>query len=250
MRLEQYLLIESDITYEQYCAGIDIAFDINEGIIDALRDSAVKIIAQAFKDVKDEFEKISKEFNIGVSHLVHGFKNRDIFHMLKATGFNIRTLIKGIHSFTGLVHKGLLHVFKELHETGVIQKIRSGVIKIDEVLERYPILKKVGGPVIAGLLFYIWLNMTFIGHLDYDFDFTDMAKALKGNFSLDKLFISPEGLMLSTLFATGSLISAPWLGRATYNIILAIVYTAIKLSTNVDHDILKKMKSKIALETI
>lgn len=245
MRLEQYLGNSGDITYDQYCTGIDIVFGANEGIIDKLKDSSVRAITSAFVDTKVELENISKEFGIGVAQFVQALKNRDIFGLFKAIGFNMRALFKGVNAFTGLVHKGLLNVFKEIHDTGLFQKLKSGVIKFDDLMDQYPILRKVTGPVVAGLLFYIWLNMTFIGHLDYDFDFTDITKSLKGDYTLSELFASPQGLLLTTLFTTGSIISAPWLGKTAYNLLLAIIYTAFKLTTSSDHDILKRIRMKI-----
>jgi hypothetical protein len=48
--------------------------------------------------------------------------------------------------------------------------------------------------------------MTFIGDLDYDFNFSDLIAALKGSFSIADLFTSPNGLMLIALFGTGSML--------------------------------------------
>ena len=98
-------------------------------------------------------------------------------------------------------------------------------MKVDEFLDKYPILKKIGGIAVAGLLLYIWLNMSFIGDLEYDMNIGDMTAALSGTFSIAELFLSPAGLMMITLFATGGLISAPWLGASTLNLVLALIYT-------------------------
>ena len=123
-------------------------------------------------------------------------------------------------------------------------------MKVDEVLDRYPKLKMVTGFVVAGLLLYIWLNMTFIGDLDYDFNFTDLTNALGGSFSIADLFVSPEGLMLMTLFGTGAAfgLSIPWLGKTAFNLTLAIVYTGYARLKGKDKnwkESLKRFKKKI-----
>jgi hypothetical protein len=46
--------------------------------------------------------------------------------------------------------------------------------------------------------------MTFIGDLDYDFNFGDIINAISGNFSIEQLFFSSSGLMLITLFGVGN----------------------------------------------
>jgi len=144
------------------------------------------------------------------------------------------------------IRQGLFEIFSELYKTKIYQKIRQGTIKFDEFAEKYPLLKKVTGSVVAGLLFFMWTQMTFIGNLDYDFDFTNIALALKGAYSLEDIFGSPDGLMLIGLFATGSIISVPWLGRTIYNLMLAIFYTGIKHTAKSELPAVRKIREKIA----
>lgn len=240
MRLEQYL-IEADISFDDYCQGIDAYMGLNEGILSRGAD----VVKRVFNMAKSEFEAIASEMGEEVDTLMQSFKNNAIYGMLKSLGFSLKHILKAIRAFTNLIRDGLLEVFKEIHDTKLFKKIHSGAVKVDELFEKYPILKRVVGPAVAGLLFYIWLNMTFIGSLEYDFDFSDMAAALSGNFSLADLFASPSGLMLITLLGTGGLISAPWLGKTTYNLILALVFTGLKMSKESDKPLIKKIKNKI-----
>jgi hypothetical protein len=246
MQFNQYLAEES-VTYEDYCIAVDYVFGINEGMWDNIKDKASGVVAKVLSRVKDDLIKIGSDFQLGVNDIINAFKNKNVFHLFKALGFSFHKLIKAVDAFTALVRDGLLHVFKKLHKTGAFQKLKSGAIKMDELLEQHPILNRVTGVAVAGLLFYIWLNMTFIGNMDYDFDFSNMGKALAGNFSLEQLFASPEGLMLGTLFATGSLISAPWLGKLAYNLVLALVYTGLKNAKGKDvpQKIISKMQTKV-----
>lgn len=227
----EYLQTDFDfITYEIYCEALDLVMSnqLTEGFFDRIKQMSLsRELVRLFGDLKYNLGKISKDFKIGIPELVSAFKQRDMYNMFKAFKFNIKLIFRSIGEVTKLIRGGLLQVFKELHKTRVFQKLEAGVMKIDEVLNKYPILKKITGVVIAGLLLYLWLNMTFIGDLDYDFNFTDIGLALVGSFSLVTLFASPEGLMLITLFGTGAAfgLSFPWLAKSAYNLTLAIVYT-------------------------
>jgi hypothetical protein len=233
--IEEY----SFVTYEIYCEAIDGVFDdtltesvfdkyIQEGVFDYLQKMKITSgLVRVFRDLRSGLEKVGRDFKIGIPDLVDAIKQRDVFMLFKAFGFNIRLMFRAVGEFTKAVRGGLLEIFRAMHRQKIFAKLRSGAIKIDEVIQKYPKLAKVTGIVVAGLLLFMWVNMTFIGDLDYDFNFSDLVDALRGNFSIADLFLSPEGLMLITLFGTGVVfgLSVPWLGKSLYNLILAIVYT-------------------------
>jgi hypothetical protein len=227
------------VTYEMYCGALDLMFNdtltevyfnnhLNENILGSIRKmNLARGLAKVFNELKYNIQKIAKDFKMNLGQMIQSFKNREVYDMLKAFGFNFKLIFRAIGAFTNALRGGLLEVFREMARTKTFQKIRRGAIKVDEVLEKYPILKRLTGIVVAGLLLYIWLNMTFIGDLDYDFNFSDTIAALQGSFSIADIFTSPEGLMLVTLFGTGFAfgLSVPWLGKSLYNLTLAIVYT-------------------------
>ena len=119
-----------------------------------------------------------------------------------------------------------------MEKEGWLDKLKAGTAKIDDLLNRFPILKKITGPVIAGLLFYIWLNMSFTGSFSYDFDMSQILAALVGSYSITDLLATPEGLATLTLLVTGILtagaLSFPWLADSVRNLVLALVYTGAK----------------------
>jgi hypothetical protein len=233
--IEEY----SFVTYDIYCEAIDRVFDdtltentfdryLEEGIFDYLKKMRITGgLVRVFRDLRLGLEKIARDFKLGLPDIIEAIKNKDVFGVLKAFGFNIRLMFRAVLEFTKAVRGGLLEVFRAMHRQKIFQQLQRGTMKVDEVIQRYPKLAKVTGIVVAGLLLFIWLNMTFIGDLDYDFNFSDITDALRGTFSLAELFTSPEGLMLMTLFGTGAVfgLSVPWLGKTMYNLILAIVYT-------------------------
>lgn len=247
-----------DITYESYCVLIDISFsdNLSENIFDKIKQMRLpRELIRVFKDFTTEIKSLVSQFKINTSDLLLAFKQKDMFNILKAFGFNIKLIFRSIVEVSNLVRNGLFEIFKSIYQTKAIQKIKQGTLKIDAFLDKYPLLKKVGGVAIAGLLLYLWLNMTFIGNLDYDFNFTDVVAALKGSFSITNLFVSPEGLMLVGLFGTGAVfgLSLPWLGKTIYNLMLAIFYTIYFKYKNQNlsfKEIAEKIKKKLKIEKV
>lgn len=238
------------ITYEMWCGLLDSVETniLSEGIRDTLAAAGDKIkqaVLRIFGPIKDEILKLADTLKVGLLDIINALKERSVFGVLKAVGFKIRLLVKAISELSRIFREGLLRVFAEISRNKYVQKIRSGVMKIDELLDKYPLLKKLAGIAVAGLLLYIWLNMTFIGDLEYDMNITAMVAALGGAYSLADIFASPEGLMMITLFATGGLISAPWLGASTLNLTLALVYTGYTKIRQHSPQILSQMRSYI-----
>jgi hypothetical protein len=233
-----------EITYESYCFVLDN--QINENLFLDIKDKTIKAALNLLRPIKEFIEKIANDFNIGLSQIIEAFKQKSVFDFLKAIRFNLGLILKAFKELTALVKGGLFKVFEKIARTGIFEKLRNGAIKIDELLDQYPIIKKIGGLVIGAILIYMWLNMTFIGDFDYDFNWSDILAAFSGKFSIADMFLSPSGLMLITLFVTGPYISIPWLGSSMYNLAVAIFYTGyVKLrdsDTNIKNTILSMAK--------
>ena len=241
------------ISYDLYEKLLNETFYGDQIVIEGLDaiDNAVKNslgkIKGVFNDLKTYIAPLAKEYNISLKDIVEGLKNVNIYNALKFFGFSIKKLLETVSKASILWNSGLKKIFDEIHKNKYIQKIHSGAMKIDDLLDKYPILKKISGPIIAGLLFYIWLNMSFIGNIETDLDLYPMIEALKGNFSLADLFSGPSGLMMIALFGTGSIVSFPWLGHTVGNILLALIYTSYKYVRKSDNPFSKKLKSSIKL---
>jgi uncharacterized membrane protein len=233
-----------EITHESYCFILDN--HLNENIFSDIKDKAIQAAARLLGPIKDFIKKIANDFNVGISQIIEAFKQKSVFEFLKAIKFNLGLVLKAFKELTSLIRNGLFNVFEKIARTGIFEKLRSGAIKIDEFLDEYPLIKKIGGLAIGAILIYMWLNMTFIGDFDYDFNWSDILAAFAGKFSLADLFLSPSGLMLITLFVTGPYLSIPWLGSSMYNLAIAIFYTGyVKLrdtDTNIKNAIMSIAK--------
>jgi hypothetical protein len=191
------------------------------------------VVKQVLNPLKDLWEEVKQEFGVGVSEFAAALANKDVFKFFKSIKFNIMALFKGIGKLLALVRGGLFNAFEEMAKSPVFQKVRSGALAVDHLLEEHPILKKIAGPVLAALLFYMWLNMTFIGDFRYDFDLTDVGLALFGQYSIADLFASGKGFLMITLFAAGFTgVSFPWLASSAANLAVAIVFTGAKRARN------------------
>lgn len=245
-----YSSLEQTLTYEMWCGLLDSVETgiLSEGIGDILAKAGTAVkdaVMRVFGPIKEEILKLAETLKVGLLDIINALKERSVFGVLRAIGFKIKLLVKAISELGRIFREGLLRVFAEISKNKYVQKIRSGVMKVDDLLDKYPLLKKLAGIAVAGLLLYIWLNMTFIGDLEYDMNISAMVAALGGAYSLADIFASPEGLMMITLFATGGLISAPWLGASTLNLTLALVYTGYSKIRQHSPQILSQIKSYI-----
>lgn len=245
-RLTGSLVIASaaDISYEVYCNMLDHM----SGKVLAFEFKLPDVLTRAFKDLKEFLVSIAKEFGYGLTEVIRAFAQRDVYALLKGIGFNIKVLWKAVNAFTSLVPRGLIKVFQELEKSGMLDKLRQGTVKLDEILHKHPVLARLSGLAIGGLLVWIWMSSSFTGNPDIDFNLTVVVDALRGKFSLQDLFLSPEGLSMIALFVTGSFtgIGVAWLGENLYNILVALVYTgAVKMrNSRMANDIAKAMHPK------
>lgn len=261
-RNEFTAFVQSRVSYEVYCGALELAIEGSltaqyfvqgqhyAGIWDKIKDLNIsKDLVKLFNQLGDFVGNLKDQFGIGLDKVVKAFKQRDIFALLKAIGFNIQVLFKAVQAGAKAISGGLLKIFEEIHKNGMFQKLQKGLMTVDELLNKYPMIKKVGGIAVAGILLFIWMNMSFTGDASFDLDLGIIILALHGSFSLAQLFGSPSGLMMIALLATGFMgISFPWIGHNVLNLVLALIYTGFtKLK---DSQMMKALKSHLELKKI
>lgn len=230
-----------EVSYAVYCACLDEVFypgSVQQSSLGGLTAPVIKFLAS----IKDQITSITEEFKLSLLDIYKAFRNRDFFALFKALKFSLVNLGKALHAAGKALSGGLLKVFKEIAKTDAIQQLRKGLISVDDFLNRWPLLKKLSGIAVAGILIYIWLNMAFLGDFEFDLDLGDIVNALSGSFSLAELFASPSGLLMLALLGTGFVgISFPWLGRNSYNIVMALIYTLVHRTSPTKASGLKKL---------
>ena len=163
--------------------------------------------------------------------LVKLFMNKLVFKFFAKIKFSMKYLFslvkKGFKAYKDVIKA----IGEYLASTKVGKWTEEKLKALDAFLAKHPKTKRIAGMAVAGILIYIWLNMTFTGNADYDFDMGDMILALGGGFSLSSIFAGPEGMALLTLFATGVIgLSFPWPGPQHFQFIGAILYGSAKLA--------------------
>ena len=197
--------------------------ELNEGILDKLSSFVKKKI--------DFIKEIAEKTGNSLKDLIVLFKDTRIFSLFKVIGFSIKKLgemiKKGIDTYNSIQNI----LAQKIYDLGGVQYIKRNLHKLDEFFKEHPVLKKIGGVAVAGLLLYIWLNMSFTPDLEYSMDFKDLIMALAGNFSLAELFASPSGITMLIYLATGALagLSMPWPGGTLVQIVGGVIFSAWRL---------------------
>ena len=237
-----YLL--ENLTYDDYIIYLE------EGRLSDFKDSVSGHLKNVINAFKSEFDRLRVSFGASSDETKEVFsqtvKSRTFFSFLKAFGFSIKKLVQAVEQATTMLVNDLSHVFKELADTKMVKKLHAGLISVDELVQKYPALKRTTGLAVVGILLVGWINMTFVGNMKYDFNWTKMIDAFKGNQSLADVLASNDGLMFLGLVTLGITtgIGFAWLGLAG-NIILALLYTGYYYSRKKNSNILSKIKSKI-----
>ena len=240
------------VSYNEYvCALNEIAIisnngQLNEGMLDSLKGLTGRI-GELISNAKKTMAEVLDDTKLETKDLIKAFKNKEVFNVLKRFGFSIKKMLSATKQGVKYLNAGLSKVFKEIHNNKIVQKIHSGVMTVDEFINKHPILNKVGGVVVAGILLWIWLNMSFTGvSLDYDIDQGALLDALAGKYSLADLFTSPDGLKTIAFLSLGlSGISVTgYLGSTAYNLTMSIIYTALQKSNFKDGTIMNIIKKK------
>jgi heme exporter protein D len=234
--------IIENLTYEGYCEVLDHVF-LNERLDETIVDFCKLEFTRLCADFKADIERIIKEFHISGLMIVRAFKHPTMFSVLRVFKFNLYALWDSLSHLTDLIRKGLYDTMDELGKTGVMQKLDKGMISLDEVLEKHPILKFMTGPILAASMVFMWLNMTFIGNFKYDMNLTKIVDAIKGKYTIKDFLTSVEGRSMVALFAMGTVGSFIWLGSNILNLILALLNTGFLLIK--ETELAKTIRSKL-----
>ncbi len=187
-----------------------------------------------FDDVGFQLNDITKAIRAPKDDIIEALNNKDFKSLINAAGGTVKGLSKAALGVLKLPNTVLGATFKELHKTKALKKLHKGTMKVDEFLKKYPMIKKMGAPLIAGAMIYQWMNMSFSGDLDDDFDITHIADALKGDYSVESFLGSPNGMkamaQLALGISTGGLASFPWF--SSMNITFAALFTVARKMEN------------------
>ena len=196
---------------------------------DEKTQNAIKNVFNAVKDHVKEIRQDFKEIGLGDKDIINSLREKDTYSLMKSVGFKTKQIGNIALKSAKTIRVGLDGVSKEILDTKFGKSIQRGTAKIDEVLDRYPNMKKITGTAVAGFAIYQWLNMSFSGDIESDYDLTVVEGAIAGNFTLSEVLASPGGMtglgLLAAGLATGGL--PIWIGGAK-GISMALAYSGLK----------------------
>ena len=210
-------------------------------------DTSKATVKNVFRRMKHEIRSIAADLGESKKSIAKAFAQKDVQSALSKVGYSAKEAGEASSKTVGLINTGLSQSFQEIEKAGGLDGLRKGTQKIDEFLDKHPVVKKMAGPLVAGALLYQWNNMSFSGDFNDDFDITSMINAATGSYALSDLVSSANGAKALTQLAVGmetgkilgSAVSFPW----KLGIQAAIVYTGAKKVGN--SDLAKKAMSKI-----
>lgn len=181
-------------------------------------------IAGNLKKYYDFIKNIAQQVKVGIKDIAAMLKNKKIFEFFQKIKFSMVNLFSKV-KLGFKYYKELRSAISEyLSSTKVVKWTEEKLRGLDAFLSKHPKTKRLAGVAVGAILLYIWLNMSFTGDFDYDFDQSTLISALMGNFTLSDIFSGPEGIKLITLFVTGTLFSFPWPGPQAALFSLSLLY--------------------------
>jgi hypothetical protein len=120
---------------------------------------------------------------------------------------------------------------KFIADTPIVKTSTEIVKWIDKFLDLNPIVKKLGGVALAGVLLYIWFNLiSFTGDPEFDFNLNDMWSALSNKVGFADIFGNESGIKMLTFVVTNTVfgLAFPYPGSSSTLFLGAIIYTLLK----------------------
>ena len=199
---------------------------------------------QVFADLKNHVKSVADSVKLDVATVTKAFKEPSVYNTVKALGGSISAASKTVQGAMRGVGKTLDVGGALITDTPGFKQLEQGLIKADEVLSKYPVLNRLPGAAVAGIAAYQWLNMSFSGDVESDYDVSLIYDGLAGKVGFEDLINTPAGVksmgLLGAGLATGGL--PIWMGGAV-GLGLALTYSGLKKFGDTENG--KKVKEKM-----
>ena len=164
---------------------------------------------QTLKDLKTHVGDVAKNVGVDAKVVAKAFKEPSVYNTVNALGGSLSAASKTLIGSARAVGKVLDVGGGVLSDTESFKKLEKGVVKVDEFMDKNPALKRIGSAAVAGIAAYQWLNMSFSGDIESDYDTSlviDAAKGAltgKGAVGFADLINTPDGVKSMALLAAG-----------------------------------------------
>lgn len=155
---------------------------------------AKHIINHNWKDISTFICYVSKRTSLSVKSVLEFLKNPSIVKFLHYVKWSFKELFR-------LVKKGYKSwkIFVELiEEYKQENKIKRWDLKEYSVFEKWILsnskISVFNTESVAGMLVYVWLNMSFVTNIDWELDVSDVIMAFQGTYSMENMLSSNDGI--------------------------------------------------------
>jgi len=201
--------------------------------------------AGTLKDLKTHVDSVVKSVGVDAKVVAKAFKEPSVYNTVNALGGSLSAASKTIIGGARTVGKVLDVGGGVISDAESFKKLEKGVIKVDELIDKNPKLKKLAGAAVAGIATYQWLNMSFSGDIESDYDVSLIAEGIAGKAGFADLINTPGGVksmaLLAAGIATGGGLPIWMSGKAGLS--MALAYTGAKKMG--DKESAKKIKEKM-----
>lgn len=240
-----YVVGSSAVSYADYCRALNVIAHPEREVAFGLPAPLLKFI----DSIKSDLTDIANRIGTPLKDLVKALANRNVFALLRALRFSFAGILKGMHDLSRLLPRGLLAMCQDIAKSPLMDKLRRGTATVDDFLNRYPIIKKLAGPVLAAFLLWVWLNMSFTGSPLDDFDLMSIAHAMVGRYTLTDFVTSPQALAMFMLLGTGFMgIGVDWFASSVENLLFGLCLTGARFAR--DTKLFSELKAKVPLHKL
>jgi len=211
--------------HKQLCYYIDkhLSGDLEEGIMPDV------IIAKF-----EFFNELAVLASIDFKQVLMMVKSSYVYKMFEALKFSLAKVMEVAKKAYKLWNALWDAVAIWVRKNKITKVTRKNLKELDKYLSTHPKLKGATGVVVGAFLVFQWtLLISFTGNVKFDFDQSNLMKAIDGNFKLADVFASAAGIKMLMFITTGVVTGAsfPWGATgltAPHLFLLSLVYTAAR----------------------
>jgi hypothetical protein len=209
-------------------------YPIEAGLLETIKkakDLTSKAKDAAIKEAKEVGHHIAGNVKMTKEQIELAYREPRMGNVLKACGYSFGTAFGALHLAHKVAAEGALHVIAHLGEHHILHKLghKAGHSKsghsVDSVLKKYPVLKKLTGPALAGMILYGY-TMTEPHKLG-DWDMSSVKKAFNGEYGVSDFLQSSEAVALSAHVISGKALSLGALAGSVTTLGLGLACTAV-----------------------
>lgn len=212
MKLEATIRLAATDPAIGYAAYCRMVASLDKSKVTAFSFNMPGLLRKLWGEIKQLASYLKEAKDIAIDAVIKAFKQRSVFVLLKGLGFSLVKLTKAVAAALRLPSAALFAALDALAEAFGNTKlmkamdVRARLEKLEAVIRRHPILSKLTGLAIAGLIFVIYIKAPFIGDIEFDFDLVEsMITAIRGNYNLAEFFTSPDAIHTIAVLLFGGL---------------------------------------------